>query len=145
MIEIEIEEYIKMTEVDRATARTIVKASEFWFELLRLYPAFKSEISLNKSLPDEILKMLSEDGDDNIRLTVAMKRRLPQQVFERLSTDENESVRLAISRNPKTPSYILSRMENDSWGEIRKVIVGRLKEMNPLAIIEGQDLYEEKF
>ena len=122
----EIEEYIKLTEIDYSKARSIVETSEFWRELLRMHPDLKFEVSLNKFLPDDIIKNFAEDDDDNIRLTVAMKRRISPEVFDLLSSDENESVRLAVAGNPKTPRYILDKMKDDSWEEIRNTVISRL-------------------
>ncbi len=122
----ELEKYLLLAENDYEKARNIKKSSMFWFDFLEKYPDFKEEASLNKHLPDEILRLLAEDNNNNIRLTIAMKRRLPADVFELLSSDENESVRLAIARNPKASCEILQRMKDDSWDEIRDVVLARL-------------------
>lgn len=122
----ELEEYLLLTENDYEKARNIEKSSMFWFDFLKKYPDFKEEAALNKYLPDEILRLLAEDDNNDIRLTISMKRRLPADVFELLSSDENESVRLAIARNPKVSCEILQRMKDDPWEEIRNVVLGRL-------------------
>jgi len=121
-----VQEYANLVNSDFKVARAVIKDSVFWHEVIRCMPELKSEVVLNKFLPDDILLALAKDEDADIRLCVAMKRKLPHEALNILSIDENDSVRMAIARNPKSPLDILEKMKNDSWTEVIRVIRGRL-------------------
>ena len=119
------QEFILMLENNSPYLRWIKASYSVWIDILTKYSEYKNEVSLNKNLPDQILKLLAEDDDWQIRSTIAMKRKLPYEVFFKLAFDKNESVRMSIALNRKTPFEVLNQMKNDSWKDIVSIIEKR--------------------
>jgi nicotinamide mononucleotide adenylyltransferase len=109
-----IEEYSKAANEDAPIS--------VWLGVIEKYSDMKEWVVHNKTVPLEILDILSKDPDPNVRFNVAQKKKLSPEIFERLSKDADESVRLAIARNPKTPHYVLKILMYDEWEEIKKLV-----------------------
>ena len=92
----------------------------------------KKWIVHNKKVPLEILKLLVNDSDDDIRFSIAMKRKIDESMFKKLSEDSNYSIRLAIARNAKVPINILRYLTNDIEPEIARVARQILSERNKI-------------
>ena len=87
-----------------------------WLEIIAHHPHLKRTVTLNKSLPEPILRLLAKDADPAVRTDIAMKRTLPRDVFELLATDTDESVRARVALNQKTPHGLLQKLAGDvSW------------------------------
>lgn len=114
-------------EYDRAT--TEEAPVSVWIELVTKFPEMKEWVVRNKTVPLEILEILSGDSEAQIRAEVARKRKLSHALLEKLAKDTDASVRHAIACNAKTPKAILQQMVNDSWDNVSNVASERLKEM----------------
>ncbi|MEJ2815571.1 hypothetical protein [Caulobacter sp. CCG-8] len=84
-----------------------------WLEVIARYPGMKPWVAHNKTVPLEILRVLAEDADHDVRFAVATKRKLDGPLFDRLSRDRDEGVRARIARNPNTPAEIRRRLMDD--------------------------------
>lgn len=97
-----------------------------WLEVIENYPDMREWVAHNKSIPHEIIEILSNDEDDKVRYVIASKRKIKTHIFEKLSRDQNESVRMSIACNPKVPKQILKSLLDDPWDEIAKRAKSRL-------------------
>ncbi|MDF7647058.1 HEAT repeat domain-containing protein [Pantoea sp. Acro-805] len=94
---------------------------EIWLDVIRNYPNMKSWVAHNKTVPLEILNVLANDVDPDVRYSVAMKKKLSLEIFKRLASDEDYSVRLCIAKNKKAPSSILEMLSNDPEEDIKNL------------------------
>lgn len=88
---------------------------EIWLEVINRYPEMKPWVAHNKTIPLNVIRILSRDDDPAIRTFIAMKRRCPHDILGELSRDPDESVRNAVALNKKTPREILERLAMDEW------------------------------
>lgn len=84
-----------------------------WMEVLSQRSDLKRIVTLNKTLGDQVLRLLARDSEPSIRCDVANRRALPLDVFELLARDQDESVRARIAWNKKTPIEILRLLLDD--------------------------------
>ena len=84
-------------EYDRSTYDTADIST--WTELINNYPDYKQWVIHNKTVPIEILEVLTFDNDPNIRSLVARKRKINDKIFKALSTDKDENVRHSLIYN----------------------------------------------
>ena len=101
---------------------------QVWTEVIRDYPEMKVWVAHNKKVPLEILRVLSDDLDPNVRKAVAAKRKLDQDLFEKLSSDKDEAVRQRIAYNRKTPRSIIERLADDPCPLVQEPAQSRLAE-----------------
>lgn len=64
-------------------------------------------VAHNKTVPNEVLRVLIRDPDSAVRLPVAMKNKLPEDLFFLLAQDEDDGGRQRSSCNKNTPGSIL--------------------------------------
>lgn len=70
-----------------------------WLDIIKNYPNFKTWVIHNKTIQIEILEILCEDKDPNVRSDVARKRKINDKIFNLLSVDPDENVRYALMCN----------------------------------------------
>ncbi|WP_320669331.1 hypothetical protein [Patulibacter defluvii] len=97
-----------------------------WTDVIRRFPAMRSWVAHNKTVPSEILETLASDDDARVRGAVAMRRATPALVLEALAQDPDEGVRLRVARNSRAPRAALLRLADDPWNEARRVATERL-------------------
>ena len=66
---------------------------EVWLEVIRRYPDLRAWVAHNKTVPVEILAILSDDPDPHVRSFVAMKQKLPEDLQLKLARDPDDGVR----------------------------------------------------
>ncbi|MEV7145393.1 hypothetical protein AB0O05_02700 [Streptomyces sp. NPDC093084] len=98
-----------------------------WEETLRLYPEMAFWVAQNKTVPTEIMALLSQNPEPRVRSMIARKSKVSDSILRRLAGDEDEGVRLAVARNKRASRQILEQLRNDPWSEIKEVVVARLK------------------
>jgi hypothetical protein len=99
---------------------------EVWRDLIKNHPDMKSWVAHNKTVPMEILEVLSTDRESDVRNAVARKRKLTKAMFERLARDADEGVRLAVAYNANTPDEVLQLLVDDSWDQVAAKAKARL-------------------
>lgn len=99
-----------------------------WQEIIRKYPDMRVWVARNKTVPLNILEVLSHDENADVRHAVAMKRKSSQDILQRLAQDPNESVRLRVALNPKTPKVVLEQLLHDQWSRVVEEAEIRLAE-----------------
>ncbi|MFK0310265.1 hypothetical protein ACIQUF_03390 [Pseudomonas sp. NPDC090233] len=104
-----------LCEDDENTSFAHVSATtELWIEILEIYPVLSRCVAANKTIPDQVIELLSKSDDMNVRLKIATKRKLNRTVFERLANDPDPNIRDRIAYNPKVPNDILEKLCKDS-------------------------------
>jgi hypothetical protein len=63
---------------------------EIWREIIATRPDMRSWVAHNKTVPIEILDLLSGDSDANVRHVVAGKRKITEAIALRLAKDPDE-------------------------------------------------------
>ena len=99
---------------------------EVWRDLLENHPDMKSWVAHNKTVPIEILEVLSTDRESDVRNAVARKRKLTKPLFKRLARDADEGVRLAVAYNENTPDEVLQLLVDDPWDQVAAKAKARL-------------------
>ncbi len=100
---------------------------EVWLEVIRRFPDMREWVAHNKTVPIEILDVLSNDTDENVRLMVAAKRKLPEYLQLKLATDPDSGVRHHIAWNPKATKKVLETLLDDEWSVIREKVSERIE------------------
>ena len=86
-----------------------------WNQVIKKYPELTIWVIHNKTVPLEILEVLSIHDDPKIRSAVATKRKISRRIFDALKSDENEDVRYALICNTTlTPDQKLKIKTEDS-------------------------------
>jgi hypothetical protein len=62
-----------------------------WIDVIKDHPELKIWVIHNKTIPIEILHLLSKDEDSNVRSAVARKRKIDDAIFNLLATDPDET------------------------------------------------------
>ena len=98
-------------EQERATNDTADIST--WTEVIDRYPDYKHWVVHNKTVPIEILEVLSLDKDAIVRQAVARKRKINDKIFLTLSQDKDENVRYALICNTNLDDYQLKQIATD--------------------------------
>ena len=69
-----------------------------WTEIIEKHPDFKQWVVHNKTVPMEILEILTLDSDPNVRGAVARKRKMDDKIFRALSKDKDENTKLSKAK-----------------------------------------------
>lgn len=109
---------IKSTENDREFNKYCTQV-----EYLYLDKSQKLELaSLQKPLKSDVIELLVNDEDYEVRAEVAKRSDLPLKFIEQLSDDQSPSVRIRISNRPSLPTKIVHKLKEDPSEYIRNVI-----------------------
>jgi hypothetical protein len=102
-------------------------AESVWHAVIAGFPEMREWVALNKTVPIEILGVLSRDSNARVRFAVAMKRKLPEELQLVLARDNDESVRQRIAYNKKATRKVLQILADDVELRIREKAVERLE------------------
>ncbi|MGB1251462.1 MAG: HEAT repeat domain-containing protein [Candidatus Promineifilaceae bacterium] len=97
-----------------------------WHEVLHKYPHLAYWVVHNKTVPIEILEILSSNHDRRVRDIVASKRKLPEKLMMELAQDEDEGIRHTLVYNAKITKRVLEVLVNDSWDVVRNAAKEKL-------------------
>jgi hypothetical protein len=92
---------------------------QVWLDVIAQYPDMRSWVAHNKTVPLEILAILADDPDRDVRYTVATKRKLDQALQTKLSKDSDAGVRQALATNAKASGETLQRLADDADERVR--------------------------
>jgi hypothetical protein len=84
-----------------------------WQEVIEKFSEMKVWVVHNKTVPTEILGLLSSDPDPEVRAAVARKNKIPAELFFALARDSDERVRNSIIFNRNVGEAILEHLAND--------------------------------
>ena len=114
-------------EYDRSTHDTADIST--WTEVIEKYPDYKEWVIHNKTVPIEILELLTSDENPNIRSAVARKRKINEKIFETLSRDRDENVRYALMCNTNLTIDKLKQIEIAGSDWLTNQLNERIKEL----------------
>ena len=80
---------------------------------------FINIIIKQEKINEKILEFLSDDENENVRVSVALNSSTSIPVLDKLSNDENEDVRISVAQNDNTLVSILEFLSNDEIWEVR--------------------------
>lgn len=109
---------LSTNEQDNIRASSDGAPDAVWREIISRWPDMKFWVAHNRTVPFEILDVLSRDSDPRVRARVAMRRSLPEDVRSRLARDSDTSVAAAVIENKTTPPSLLETLANhaeDLW------------------------------
>ncbi|MFJ6573656.1 hypothetical protein ACIQNU_40290 [Streptomyces sp. NPDC091292] len=105
-----------------------------WEALVTSRPDMRFWVANNRTVPDDILRMLARDNDWRVRHRVASKMSCPIDILELLSVDGHDSVASLIAGHPKTPTTALRRLLKYPWDQVvekaTRQLVARGEELN---------------
>ena len=70
-------------------------------------------------LDADLLSILAEDPDDDVRWSVAWESMTPPETLDKLSHDSYCQIRASVGANENTPDYTLARLSKDEDGYVR--------------------------
>jgi hypothetical protein len=79
----------------------------------------KQATAENHNTPPEVLRVLAQDENDDVRIYVAENPNVPVDVLKVLAQDENDDVRSYVARNPNTSPETLQILAQDENKYIR--------------------------
>jgi hypothetical protein len=103
-----------------------------WREVIRQYPEMRVWVAYNKTVPIEILELLSDDEDKRVRNQVASRRKLPEYLQMKLASDTEEFVRIRIACNPKATKKVLEMLLHDSSSTVKGKATTRIEQKDYL-------------
>lgn len=120
------EEFIELRDLNNQRASFDSAEFKVWMDVIKDYPDYRIWVIHNKSVPIEILEILTLDPNPLIRGEVARKRKINQKIFDLLKLDNNESVRFGLMSNSKISIEQLSqiKVEDSEW--LKKMLSERL-------------------
>jgi len=101
---------------------------EVWQDVIDRYPDMSFWVAQNKTVPIEILNILSEHPDWRVRSMIASKNKITVDLQMKLVRDNEALVRSSIARNKKATLKILQMLINDENEEIREIVRIRIDE-----------------
>ncbi len=93
--------------------------AEVWLKIISEMPEYRAYVVQNKTLPLDVLRVLAQDVDRDVRFTVAMRRAAAKDetIADLLASDSDAGVRAALAKNPKLRQTVLQRLagDEDDW------------------------------
>ena len=100
-----------------------------WLNLIENVHEMKVWVARNRSIPKEIIYILSNDDDPVVRDAIASKYPLDIEIYLRLSQDSDEGIRAKLTYNKALPISILKEMsESDPSDFVRSQATDRYKQ-----------------
>ncbi|ANY23612.1 hypothetical protein [Gordonia terrae] len=93
--------------------------AEVWLRIISEVPEYRAFVVQNKTLPLDVLRILAQDVDRDVRFTVAMRRAAAKDetIARLLASDSDAGVRAALAKNPKLDQTVLQQLarDEDEW------------------------------
>lgn len=99
---------------------------EVWRDLVINFRTYEIDVAQNEKIPDEIISILIDQGNEVVRAILAEKRRLPVNFYYLLFKDPSSLVRKKIAANRKTPIHIVKNLVHDIDDDVASVAKFRL-------------------
>jgi HEAT repeat protein len=106
-------------------------------------------VAQNPNTPEDVLRKLAEDDDENVREKVARNPNTPKDLLRQLANDHNVNVRFQTFINPKMPlkfiesEYEIKTRQNVAEGDITPVLEKLAKDKEPsvrLRIVKNSNI-----
>ena len=97
------------------------------------------EVAMNPNISEALIRQLVSDSVWEVRCTIASRVDLPIDLLEQLSQDSMSSIRETIAENGATPESILRQLSSDdAWG-VRRAVAANENTPYDLLVTLGQD------
>ncbi|WP_442600727.1 hypothetical protein [Paenibacillus sp. KN14-4R] len=101
---------------------------EVWKEVINTYPDMAFWVAQNKTVPFEVMDILSEHPEWRVRCMIASKNKITEDLQMKFVNDIEVLVRRSIARHKKATLKILQIFINDEDEEIRAIAKSRIEE-----------------
>jgi HEAT repeat protein len=105
-----------------------------WLELVNDHSTMRFWVANNRTVPNEVLRILAHDTDWRVRNRVASKASCPEDILELLSSDDHDSVVSSVAGHPHTSSDALRRLATHEWEQVRAKAIRQLAERDEPAL-----------
>lgn len=109
------------------SVREMSAATEVWHEILDRAPDQANTVSMNRTIPEEIMRRLATNEDWRVRDSAIGLRRPSADILAMLAHDEHDAVRSTVATHPSTRIETLETMRDDPWDFIRETVAARLR------------------
>lgn len=99
-----------------------------WVTLAKDCPDMRFWVANNRTVPDEVLRILACGDEWRVRHRIAIKNACPGDILELLSSDDHDSVASSVAGHPNTPSSALRRLASHPWGQVAEKAIRQLSE-----------------
>lgn len=106
---------------------TIRPSVDAWLATIRQHPESLELVAFHDALPIEVQRAIASSFDVHAKLVLLMHRSLPLEILEMLSRDEEEACRIRVAEHPNTSRSTLERLLGDQWRPIRREARSRLQ------------------
>lgn len=97
-----------------------------WLVVLRTSPNVQLTAAGIRTLHAEVLDLLARASQFRVRVRVASRRDLDEVLLRLLSADRHEAVRLAIAKHRRCPPEVLATLAGDSAPDVSEAARTRL-------------------
>ena len=101
---------------------------QVWLDTIKRMPEMRFWVAQNKTVPVDVLQLLADDPDSNVRDMVARKRKLPESLQLKLTTDPTPSVRNALACNAQATPRVLAALAQDDAKFVRETAQNQIKQ-----------------
>ncbi|GGM12352.1 hypothetical protein GCM10010129_65510 [Streptomyces fumigatiscleroticus] len=101
---------------------------DVWLDIVDNHPEMRFWVTFNRSVPDEVLRLLVRDDDWRVRANIAGRKKAPEDVLDTLSRDDHDAVVSSVAGNPVTPTDALTRLSRHPWEQVREKALEQLQE-----------------
>lgn len=116
------DEFIRLVESDdpaeRRRAAWETADLRVWMTLVTEHPEMRFWVAHNRTIPQEVMRVLAADEDWRVRDRIATKNSCPSDILEALSSDSHDAVASAVAGHPNTPSSALRRLARYPWEQV---------------------------
>jgi hypothetical protein len=124
------EEFVQLrtsySKDEQARATYDTAEIETWNDIIGKYPTYKEWAIHNKTIPNEILEILSLDADPRIRSAVARKRSINDKIIKVLSVDLDVNVRQSLLCNTGLTTEELNKIKTDHSDWLKRTLAEAL-------------------
>ncbi|MFY1672570.1 hypothetical protein ACN27G_21820 [Plantactinospora sp. WMMB334] len=135
-----VAEFIRLVESDdpdeRRRSTWEDALPQVWKTLVDDHPEMRFWVAHNRTVPEEILRILAVDPEWRVRHRVASRRSCPSGILELLSNDTYDSVASLVAGHPNAPSSALRRLAKYPWDQVSEKAIRRLTERGEMPPIK---------
>lgn len=102
---------------------------DVWIDVINRFPDLKFWVVHNKTIQIELLEILVDDDDPNVRSAVARKRKINDVIFDKLAADPDEEVRYALLCNTKITKEQIKKIKADDSEWLKAKLIERFAEL----------------
>lgn len=138
-----VAEFIRLVESDdpdeRRRSAWEDALPQVWKSLVEDHPDMRYWVAHNRTVPEEVLRILAADPEWRVRHRVASRRSCPSDILELLSNDTHDSIASLVAGHQNTPSSALWRLARYPWDQVSTKAIRQLSERGETPPIKDGD------